>query len=144
MAPWVYDPHHGGKAVPPAVQERTRQRIEAYANQHYAGTFNRIDVRFRGHFCYIDAYVEPDLPKDWPPRGSGITETREQALERMRNHPVHLVRLRYNGDEERWTVAFYTYSHEKYEPTFFESGGDHGTPEEGFEVGAVYLGKDVP
>ena len=29
--PWVYDPHSGGVKIPPAVQERTRQRILAYA-----------------------------------------------------------------------------------------------------------------
>ncbi|HEY3351715.1 MAG TPA: hypothetical protein VGQ83_00575 [Polyangia bacterium] len=32
-----------------------------------------------------------------------------------------------------------TYSHEKYEPTFFASGELVGTPEEGLDVGAVYL-----
>ena len=37
------------------------------------------------------------------------------------------------------TVAFYTYSHERYEPTFFADGTDHGTPEEAFDIGAVYL-----
>ena len=37
------------------------------------------------------------------------------------------------------SMAFYTYSHEKYEPCFFDSGSDHGTPEEAFEIGAVYL-----
>ncbi len=32
-----------------------------------------------------------------------------------------------------------TYSHERYEPSFFASGEQHGTPEEGLDVGAVYL-----
>ena len=81
MAPWVYDPHHGGKKIPPAVQERTRKRIKVYAHEHYTGKFLRINVRFHGHFCYIDAYVEPYLPKHWPPKGSGLKETREQALD---------------------------------------------------------------
>jgi hypothetical protein len=27
----------------------------------------------------------------------------------------------------------------KYEPSFFDSGSWTGTPEEGFEIGAVYL-----
>ncbi len=36
-------------------------------------------------------------------------------------------------------MAFYTYSHETYEPCTFGNGTFHGTPEEGFEVGAVYL-----
>ena len=31
------------------------------------------------------------------------------------------------------------YSHEMYEPTMFDSGQFFGTPEEGFDVGGVYL-----
>ena len=36
-------------------------------------------------------------------------------------------------------MAFYTYSHEKYEPCVFHNGGWHGTPEEAFDTSAVYL-----
>jgi hypothetical protein len=53
--------------------------------------------------------------------------------------PTHLGRLRYFGDENRWSLAFFTYSNEKYVPAFFNNGNDHGTPEEGFETCAVYL-----
>jgi hypothetical protein len=60
-------------------------------------------------------------------------------MERLRNTPLHLCRLRYFGDEERWTMAFYTYSHERYEPCVFDSGSFHGGPEEAFETAAVYL-----
>ena len=115
MRMWVYSPHTGGKKAPPAVQDRIRARILEHAAKHYKGKYDRIDVRFRGGLCYIDAYVE------------------------SRPHPLHLVRLRYKGDENSMTVAFYTYSHEKYEPTFFDGGEDHGTPEEAFDIGAVYL-----
>jgi hypothetical protein len=52
---------------------------------------------------------------------------------------VHLCRLRYFGDEESWSMAFYTYSNEKYEPSFFNNGTFRGTPEEAFETSAVYL-----
>ena len=52
---------------------------------------------------------------------------------------MHLCRLRYFAGHQRWSVAFYTYSHERYEPTMFPSGEPFGTPEEGFEVGAIYL-----
>jgi hypothetical protein len=38
-----------------------------------------------------------------------------------------------------WTVAFYTYSHERYEATYFPNGEVHGTPEEAFDLGAIYL-----
>jgi hypothetical protein len=135
---WVRDPDAGGVNIPPAVRTRTAERIQRYADKHYAGKFTRLDIRFRGPFCYIDAFTEPEEPsKDL----LKITkETREQYLERMRNSPVHLCRLRYFGDEEKgWAVAFYTYSNDRYELCVFPSGGFYGTPEEGFEIGATYL-----
>jgi hypothetical protein len=52
--------------------------------------------------------------------------------------PRIMCRLRYFA-LRGWTLAFYTYSHERYEPTFFPSGELHGTPEEALDVGAVYL-----
>ena len=95
---WVYSPHSGGRKVPSLVQEKTRDRIQAYAEKHYAGEFNRIDVRFRGQFCYIDAYVEPYLPKKFDEKFFG--ETREEHIDRLRNTPIHLCRLRYSGFED--------------------------------------------
>lgn len=111
---WVLSPHRGGTPVPSRVQFETRRRIQAHADEHYSGRFLRIDVRFRGCFCYIDAFCEPD-------------------------RPTHLCRLRYFSGRDRWSVAFYTYSHERYEPSFFPTGEPFGTPEEGFDIGAVYL-----
>ncbi len=61
--PWVYDPHSGGVKIPLAVQERTRNRILAYAEKHYAGKYTHIEVRFRGQLCYFDAYREPYVPR---------------------------------------------------------------------------------
>jgi hypothetical protein len=137
MSPWIYSPHVGGTKIPEIVKARTRDRILAHAEKHYSGKFTRIEVRFRGALCYVDAFQEPCVGDEFPP--PGWPESREQAIERMRNNPTHLVRLRYFGDEERWTLAFFTYSHERYEPCVFPSGDDHGTPEEAFDVGAVYL-----
>ena len=112
---WHYNPHVGGVKIPPTVQERTRARILAYAATQYAGRYDRLDVRFRGALCYIDAY-----------RNSST-------------RPIHLVRLRYFTGDDRWSFAFYTYSHERYEPSVFPNGTFHGTPEEALAVGAVYL-----
>ena len=62
-------------------------------------------------------------------------------LERLRNTPTHLCRLRYFGDEERWGFAFYTYSNERYELSVFPSGEFLGPPEEAFDASAgLYLG----
>ena len=137
---WVYDPHSGGARIPATVRERTQEPILKYAKGHYAGKFTRLAVRFRGALCYIDAYTEPAPPS----RGllRALSETRQQYLRRVRSVPLHLCRLRYFGDEAAWSMAFYTYSHEKYEPSFFDTGKDFGTPEEAFETAAVYLRED--
>ena len=135
--PWVYDPHVGGTKIPATLKNRIRERIVLHATERYAGKYTRIDVRFRGKFCYIDAYTEPFAPPDYDPQLTG--ESREEHMERLRNTPTHLCRLRYFGNEGRWTMAFYTYSHEKYEPCVFGNGSWHGTPEEAFDISAVYL-----
>ena len=114
--PWVYNPHVGGVAIPPHVQTRIRSRILAYAAKEYTGRYDRLDVRFRGALCYIDAYREPSSTS-----------------------PVHLVRLRYFRSDDRWSLAFYTYSHERYEPCVFLDGSFHGAPEDALDIGAVYL-----
>lgn len=113
---WHYNPHAGGTKIPANAQQRIRARVLAHAARCHGGTYDRIDVRFRGPLCYIDAYrdASPD--------------------------PLHLVRLRYFGNQDRWSLAFYTYSHERYEPCVFPDGSFTGTPEDAFDVGAVYLG----
>ncbi|MBC8447297.1 MAG: hypothetical protein H8D78_06065 [Chloroflexi bacterium] len=135
---WIYDPHSGGRKIPDAVKVRTEERIRRYAEQHFPGRYTKLDIRFRGQFCYIDAYTEPIPWEGWPPED--WHETQEEMIERLRNTPTHLCRLRYHGDEERWAFAFYTYSNQRYEPTFFPSGSLEGTPEEAFHVSAeAYL-----
>ncbi len=133
---WVFDPHSGGVKIPPAVRTRTVERIEKYAAKHYAGKYTRLEIRFRGPLCYIDAYVEPEEPSTKMLKVTG--ETRQQFLERLRAAPIHLCRLRYFA-EDRWSMAFFTYSNERYEPSIFANGGFHGTPEEAFELAAMYL-----
>lgn len=135
MRGWVFDPHSGGSKIPPIVQMETKRRIEAYAAQHYAGKYIRLDIRFRGQFCYIDAYKEPSVSNGYAPSGF----TPEEYIERLRNTPIHLCRLRYFKVQNQWSLAFFTYSHEKYEPCVFDSGSFLGTPEEGFATSALYL-----
>ena len=113
-----------------------RKRILEHAEKNYQGKYLRIDVRFRGALCYIDAFEEPDVGKEHATACFG--ESREEYIERLRNTPVHLCRLRHFG-ADRWTVAFYTYSHERYEPCVFPTGDWFGTPEEGFDIGAQHL-----
>ena len=135
--PWVFDPHSGGVKIPKTVQERTRQRILAHAEKEYKGRYISLGIRFCGTLCYIDAYVEPDVPKGWPPKDWG--ETRDEMIERLRNTPLHLVRLRYFGGGDRWSLAYFTYSNERYTPCVFHSCSFLGTPEEALDVGATHL-----
>ncbi len=136
---WVYDPGSGGVKVPEAVKRRTADRIQAYAAQHFAGKYTRLDIRFRSQFCYIDAYTEPNpLGPDWPP--SDWPESREEYIERLRNTPTHLCRLRYFGSDEQWGFAFYTYSHETYELSVYDNGQFLGRAEDAFHSAAsAYL-----
>jgi hypothetical protein len=133
---WTFTPHSGGKKISPETQDAVRKRITEHAEKNYAGKFTRLDVKFRGALCYIDAYKEPYVPEGDPPEW--MNETRKEYIERLRNTPTHLCRIRH-FDINRWSVAFYTYSNERYEPCIFPNGKWFGTPEEAFDIGAVYL-----
>ena len=137
MKAWVYDPHSGGETIPVFKQDTIRKRILNHAEKHYSGKFTRIDVRFREKFCYIDAFTEPFVPEDYDQELFG--KTREERIEHLRNLPTHLCRLRYFGDDDKWSMAFYAYSHEKYKPCIFNNGSFEGTPEEAFDSSSMYL-----
>ena len=100
----------------------------------------RLVVRFRGQFCYVDAFVEPKLTSGWPP--ADWPETKKQYTKRLRNTPTHLCRLQYFG-KDQWGFGFYTCRHDSYERTFYPDGQILGTPEAAFTVSAsMYLGHD--
>lgn len=136
---WVLDPHSGGVKIPEKVKASTTNRILKYAEQHYAGKYIRIDVRFRNQLCYIDAYKEPWMQPESEYDAERWGESYAERLERLRNLPIHLCRLRYFGNEDQWSMAFFTYSNEKYSPCYFPNGTFFGTPEEAFETSAGYL-----
>ncbi|MFC1705789.1 hypothetical protein ACFL59_03090 [Planctomycetota bacterium] len=140
MAQWVYDPHVGGTRIPETARNRIRERILAHAAGQYAEQYTRIDVRFRGKLCYIDAYREPYLSRGFPPPGHD--ETREEALERLRQTPIHLCRLRHFGGDDRWSLALYMCGPKRYEPCLFESGRDFGTVEEALDLAAAFFLND--
>jgi hypothetical protein len=130
-------PDAGGTTIPSAVRQETERSIQERAEKRYTGMFYRLGIRFHGALCYIDAYVEPEPPSRRLLRV--LHETREEYFNRVRQIPLHLCRLRYFGGRKIWSIAFYTYSDERYELCTFPNGTFYGTPEEAFEVGAVYL-----
>lgn len=81
------------------------------------------------------------MAEGWPPKGH--PETREQLIHRLRTTPTHLVRIRYFGGDDRWSVAFFTYSNEKYSPAMFSTGEWCGSAEDAFDIGAMYLGREA-
>ncbi len=135
MKRWVFSPHSGGKTIPGAVQERIRKRVLDRATTYGEVVFGRVDVSFRGKFCYIDAFQEPPNPTKAVLTLLG--ETKEHYLERRRSTPTHLCRLRYFSEDE-WSVALYLYSRERYEPNVFETGEVFGTPEEAIDLCATF------
>jgi hypothetical protein len=133
---WTFNPQAGGRKVSRATQDAVKRCTLEHAVRNYSGKYHRIEIRFRGALCYIDAFKEPDVGRGNPTVSFG--ESREQFIDRLRNTPVHLCRLRH-VDTDRWTLAFYTYGRERYEPCVFPNGEWFGTPEEGFDVDAQYL-----
>lgn len=133
---WYLDPHSGGNKVPEAVRQETIARLERYASDHFAGCYTRLDIRFRGPLCYIDAFREPDEPS--PSLLRALDETRDEYFTRLRETPTHLCRLRFFA-RDRWSLAFFTYSNMRYTPCVFRSGSFFGTPEEALEIGGTYL-----
>jgi hypothetical protein len=92
---WVYDPQIGGMKIPDAVKSRIRQRILTHAQKHYAGKYNRIEVWFRGKFCYIDAYTEPFISPEYDPELYG-GKSRKERIAELREIPTHLCMRRGN------------------------------------------------
>ena len=114
MRGWKQSPDAGGVRIPVAVKKETRARLLEHAEKNYAGSYKELIVRFRGCFCYVDALRDDD------------------------DVPLHLCRLRYFR-QDQWSLGFYAYSSEKYELATYPSGDFYGTPEEGLDVGAMYL-----
>jgi hypothetical protein len=109
---WVLDPHTGGKKIPSSLFDILAARAVAYQKKHFPKSTAQLKLRFKNQFCYLD------------------------ALEDGKLNP--LGRLRY-FDDERWSLAFFTYSHERYEPCYLSNGSWWGPFENALEVCSVYL-----
>lgn len=115
-----------------AIARRTEERVRQFAHERFPGRFRDLGVWFRGQFCYVDLYCDPGfVPEGWSPEGSD--ETREQFRDRLAATPIHLVRLRYFGNPDRWSYALYDDTTGDYEPAVFPSGDAAGVPEDALE-----------
>jgi hypothetical protein len=78
-----------------------------------------LELSFKGQFCYIDAFTEPDVDENW--NEEIMQETKEEHIERLLNSPLHLCRLRY-FDKDKWGFAYYNYSDEKFKLATYPDG----------------------
>jgi hypothetical protein len=58
---WMFDPGSCGNKIPLSVQADVEKRIRSVAEQEFQGKYTRLDIRYKNHFCYIDAYTEPEV-----------------------------------------------------------------------------------
>jgi hypothetical protein len=136
---WQLDPNSGGVKVPEKIKEDITQRITKIAEENFKGKYLKLQIKFKNQFCYIDFfedYTEKNVPTTFSESLYGMSK--EEYVEKRRNTPIHLCRLRYFGTEE-WGYAFYTYSHEKYELSTFRNGSFYGKPEEAFMASSMYF-----
>ena len=113
---WVLDPHSGGVKLTDSRKTLSKNAIKKHAEQAYLGRCSCVKIRFRSQFCYIDAVTEEE--------GREFT----QPLCRLRHF-----------DLDRWSIALFTWSNERYEPAMFPNGEWFGTLEECVELGGAFL-----
>ena len=111
--PWYYNPQSGDQKIPPNHYDKLRQQAHAYEKTRAWYPASTLSLRFKGQFCYLDEIKE----------GEGA---------------FPLARLRYLSPD-RWSLALFTYSHERYEPCLFPNGEWCGSLEQAIEVCEVYL-----
>ena len=102
--PWARIVEERGSRI--WVRIGVEKRINDIAEQQLKEKFVRFDFSFKGQFCYIDAFTEPAVDENWDEKI--LQETREEHIERMRNSPLHLCRLRY-FDKEKWGLPGYSF-----------------------------------
>ena len=113
MKVWCLSPQSGGVKIPPHLQKTITHRANSYAAKCSWSRQFKLEIRYRNQFCYLDA-----------------SEVGEKAF------PIG--RLRF-FNIERWSLAFYTYSNESYQPCVFQNGDWFGTLEEAIDVCSMYL-----
>lgn len=131
--PYLYDMHEGGRAIPDSIRDRTENRVRRFAEERLASRYRELVIRFRGQFCYLDMYRDPgSVVDDW--RGRRSDDGTDDGPDHRGEELLHLGRLRYFGNPDRWSFALYNDASETYEPTNFASGEAAGAPEDAIEL----------
>lgn len=99
---------------PSSTKTGLSQRLTAHARHRWPAV-NRVAVRFRGGFAYVDGHLAD-------------------------GEVLPLCRLRYGGSASRWGFAIYRASHDDYHDSVLPNGQLAGSPEEALDCACgLYL-----
>jgi hypothetical protein len=113
MKVWCIHPESGGVKIPPHLQKTITDQAMAHAAKYAWSRQFQLVLRYKNQFCYLDAFEEG-----------------QEAF------PIG--RLRYFNNNE-WSLAFYTYSNERYQSCVFQNNKWFGTLEEAIDICSTYL-----
>lgn len=114
MCPWYpQNSEEDDLKISPVKYANIIKKANAFAASRSWSSKYKLQLRFKGQFCYVDC-IEKD----------GTVS----ALGRLR----HL-------ESGRWSVAFFTYSNDRYTPCRLPNGKDSGSLEEVLTVCEAYL-----
>ena len=103
------------QTIPESTKSSLSSKLAQRARERWP-QIQRVNVRFRGGFAYIDAELT-----------DGQT--------------TKLCRLRYAGSASTWGFSIYRYSHEDYQDSWLPNGTPAGTPAEALDTACgLYLG----
>jgi hypothetical protein len=101
-------------SIPDSTKSSLNQRLAQRARERWP-QIERIDVKFRAGFAYIDAHVHGETLK--------------------------LCRLRYAGYANSWGFAIWRASHDDYQNSWLPTGLPSGTAEDALDTACgLYLG----
>ena len=110
----VYDPQSGGSKIKAQDHSIFRQQAEKFAKVRPWSSKYELTLRFKNQFCCFGFLKNGD------------------------DMEVPLGRLRYFKDNV-WSLAFFTYSNETYQPCVFLNGELEGTLEDGIKTCEEYI-----
>lgn len=113
MKVWCINPQGGGIKIPPNIYETILEQVRIHSSKRAWYPQYEIRLRFKNVFCYLDAVKEG---KEVFPIG------------RMRYFAI-----------DKWSLAFYTYSNERYQPCIMMNGEWFGTIGQAIDTCSVYL-----
>lgn len=104
---WCFDPHSGGTRIPKEMHSKIIKDVHDFEKTRAWYPRIRLDIRFKSQFCYIN------------------TIEKEENLS-------PLLRLRYFNTD--WSIGFFSWASERYEPCVFQSGEWLGSIEDAIKL----------